>query len=133
MHMVPLLRAPSVQIEISGLNTSHHSLTAHTPRQLVKSLSHNSPPSNLLPLRHFNSPTRAPSVEDQVDGSRGTSSVDDVTWVVEGTDVDDVVQKIEHCAVASLQWLDDDAVGFETFRTEAIFFNRRRHRRCNSV
>lgn len=34
-------------------------------------------------------------VEDQVEHSRGISFVDDVIWVVEGTDVDDVVQKLE--------------------------------------
>lgn len=36
------------------------------------------------------------AVESQVEGSRGTSSVDDdVTWIVEGTDLDDVVDKLE--------------------------------------
>ena len=38
------------------------------------------------------------AVEDQVKDSRGISYVDDVTWVVEGTDVDDVVNKLERCA-----------------------------------
>ena len=43
------------------------------------------------------------AVEDQVEDSRGISYVDDVTWVVEGTDVDDVVSKLERCAQASLE------------------------------
>ena len=43
-------------------------------------------------------------VENQVEDSRGISFVDDVTWVVEGTDLDDVVDKLERCAAASLPW-----------------------------
>ena len=38
------------------------------------------------------------AVDDQVEDSRGISYVDDVTWVVEGTDIDDVVSKLERCA-----------------------------------
>ena len=57
--------------------------------------------------------------------------MDDVTWVVEGTDVDDVVGKLEECAAASLEWGGDNAVRFEESKTEAILFSkRRRHKRC---
>ena len=71
------------------------------------------------------------AVEDQVEDSRGISYVDDVTWVVEGTDVDDVVSKLERCAQASLEWADNNAVRFEESKTEAILFsNRRKHRQC---
>lgn len=70
-----------------------------------------------------------------VDGqdSRGISFVDDITWVVEGTDLTDVVSasKLERCADASLRWADSSAVRFETPKTEAILFSRqRKHRRC---
>lgn len=41
-------------------------------------------------------------VESQVEDCRGISSVDDVTWLVEGVDVSDVVRKLEQCASASL-------------------------------
>ena len=44
------------------------------------------------------------AVERQVEDSRGISFVDDVTWLVEGTDLNDVVSKLERCAAASLQW-----------------------------
>ena len=37
------------------------------------------------------------AVEGRVEDSRGISYVDDVTWVVEGTDVDVVVEKFERC------------------------------------
>ena len=36
------------------------------------------------------------TVESRVEDSRGISSVDDVTWLVEGVDVYDVVSKLEH-------------------------------------
>ena len=49
--------------------------------------------------------------------SRGISYVDDVTWVVEGTDVDDVVSKLERCAQASSDWADNNAVRFEESKT----------------
>ena len=70
------------------------------------------------------------AVEDQVEDSRGISYVDDVTLVVEGTDVDDVVSKLERCARASLEWADNNAVRFEETKTEVILFsNGRKHRK----
>ena len=35
------------------------------------------------------------AVEDQVEGSRGISFVDEVTWLVEGQDVGEVVRRLE--------------------------------------
>ena len=64
-------------------------------------------------------------VERQVEDGRGISFVDDVTWLVEGTDLNDVVSKLGRCAVASLQWADN-AVRFVTSKTEAILFSKRR-------
>ena len=61
--------------------------------------------------------------------------MDDVTWVVEGVDVDDVVSKLEgmdvddavskleRCAQARLEWADNNAVRFEESKTEAILFS----------
>ena len=58
--------------------------------------------------------------------------MDDVTWLVEGTDLNDVVSKLERCAAASLQWASCNAVRFETSKTEAVLFSKRRkHRRCD--
>ena len=37
--------------------------------------------------------------------------------MVEGTDVDDVVSKLERCAQASLDWADNKAVRFEETKT----------------
>lgn len=55
--------------------------------------------------------------------------MDGVTWLVEGLDVRDVVRKLEQCASASLEWAQDNAVRFETAKTEAILFSRRRKHR----
>ena len=43
------------------------------------------------------------AVEDQIEDPRVISFVDDVTWIVEGTDVEDVASKFERCATTSLQ------------------------------
>ena len=71
------------------------------------------------------------AVDDQVEDSRGICYVDDVTWIFEGTDVEDVASKLERCATSSLQWADRNAVRLEESKTEAIHFSRRRnHKRC---
>lgn len=71
------------------------------------------------------------AVESQVEDSRCICFVDDVTWLVEGVDVSDVVRKLGQCASASLEWAQGNAVRFETAKTEAILLSRkRRHRRC---
>ena len=51
--------------------------------------------------------------------------MDDVTWIVEGYDIDDVSARLERCATASLEWAENNAVRFETTKTEAILFSRR--------
>lgn len=72
------------------------------------------------------------AAESQVEDSQGISFVDDITWIVEGTVLNDVVGKLERCAEACLRWADDNAVRFETSKTEAILFSRqRRHGRCD--
>ena len=72
------------------------------------------------------------AVEDKTEQCRGISFVDDVTWVAEGRNLDEVVHKLERCAELSLSWAKDNAVSFETSKTEAILFTRKRkHRHCN--
>ena len=72
------------------------------------------------------------AVESQVEDCRGISFVDDeATRIVEGYDVEEVAGKLERCAATSLAWAENNAVRFETSKTEAILFSRRRkHRRC---
>ena len=66
------------------------------------------------------------AVGGRVKDSRGISFVDDITWLVEGTNLNDVVNKLERCAAGN------NAVRFETSKTETILFSRKRkHRRCN--
>ena len=61
------------------------------------------------------------AVESQMEDCRGISFVDDITWVVEGTDLNDVIAKLEGCARASLEWAEDNAVRFETSKTAFSF------------
>ena len=43
------------------------------------------------------------------------------------------MQKLEQCAAASLAWAGDNAARFETSKTEAILFSRRRaHKSCRA-
>ena len=72
------------------------------------------------------------AVEDKTEDCRDISFVDDVTWVAEGRNLDEVVHKLERCAELSLSWAKDNAVSFETSKTEAILFTRKRkHRHWN--
>ena len=49
----------------------------------------------------------------------------------EGTDLADVISKLERYADATLRWADSNVVRFETPKTEAILFSRqRKHQRC---
>ena len=50
------------------------------------------------------------AVERQVEDSRGISFVDDMTWLVEGAELNDVVKRLERCMAASLQWANNNAV-----------------------
>ena len=73
------------------------------------------------------------AVEEQVEGSRGISFVDGVTWVAEGADVGEVVRRLEQCAAATLEWASSNAVRFEETKAEAIFFSKKRsHHRCDA-
>ena len=53
-------------------------------------------------------------------------------WLVEGTDLSDIVEKLEHCAATSLRWAEINAIRFERSKAEAILFSlQRKHRRCD--
>ena len=60
-----------------------------------------------------------------MEGSRDTSFVD-VTWLVEGANIDKVVQKLEQCAAARLRWEEGNAVRFKTSKAKAVLFSRQR-------
>ena len=60
------------------------------------------------------------AVKGQVDHCRGISFVGDITWVVVGGNANEVIQRLERCAAASLRWAENNAVRFETSKTEAV-------------
>ena len=102
-----------------------------SPREVTTGLPQGSPISPVLFAIYIADIHAA--VEDQVEDSRGISFDDDVTWLVEGRDIGEVVRKLERCVAASLEWAESNAVRFETSMTEAILFSRKRaHRKCQA-
>jgi hypothetical protein len=65
-------------------------------------------------------------VDNRVPGTVGLSFVDDVTWVVDGDNAEEVTRKLTHCASACLSWVASNAVCFEADKTNAILFSKRR-------
>ena len=52
--------------------------------------------------------------------------MDDVTWFVEGSSIQEVREQLEWCAEESLRWAEDNAVQFEVSKTEAVLLSRKR-------
>jgi hypothetical protein len=65
-------------------------------------------------------------VEERVSGIEGLSFVDDVGWVATGSDVSQVVRKLESCARESIDWAERRELEFDTAKTEAALVTRRR-------
>ena len=66
------------------------------------------------------------AVEGRVPGAQGISFVDDVTWFVEGSSIQEVREQLEWCAEESLRWAEGNAVRFEVSKTEAVLLSRKR-------
>ena len=93
------------------------------PMAVTTGLPQGSPVSPVLFGRYIADVHKA--VEDKVFGCKGMSFVDDVTWFVEGTSIEEVTVGLESCAAESLIWAEGNAVKFETSKTEAILLSRR--------
>lgn len=65
------------------------------------------------------------AVENQTESSRKISFADDVTWIVEGDNIGEVVQRLERCAAASLRFVEGNAVRFET--ETMLFLRKKKH------
>jgi len=65
-------------------------------------------------------------VEERVAENEGLSFVDDVGWAATGSDVNQVVRKLEACARESIDWAERRELEFDTAKTEAVLFTRRR-------
>jgi hypothetical protein len=56
--------------------------------------------------------------------------VDDLGWVATGSDVNQVVTKLERCAAKSIEWASRRGLQFDTANTEAaLFMHRRGHKK----
>ena len=60
----------------------------------------------------------------RVQGVRGLSFVDDVMWLATGTSVREVSGALERAASEVVRWGEQNAVAFESRKTEAILFSR---------
>jgi len=65
-------------------------------------------------------------VEEQVQGVKALSFVDDVAWTTKGNSEDDICQTLELAAAAAQEWAEANAVAFDTEKMEAILLSRRR-------
>jgi hypothetical protein len=69
-------------------------------------------------------------VEEYVSEAEGLSVVDDLGWVVTGSNVNHVVSILERCAAKSIVWASRRGLQFDPAKTEAALFTcRRRHRK----
>ena len=64
--------------------------------------------------------------EDTQEGVGGISFVDDVTWFAEGRNVRGIRDKLEICAMRSIEWGKANAVRFEETKTEAVLLSKKR-------
>jgi len=69
------------------------------------------------------------SVEEYVSEAEGLSFVDDLGWVATGNDVNHVVSILERCAAKTIEWAGRRGLQFDTAKTEAALFTRRRGHR----
>ena len=68
-------------------------------------------------------------VEENVSETQGLSICDDLGWVVTGSDVNHVVSILERCAAMIIHWGSRQGLQFNTAKTEAAPFTRRRGHR----
>jgi hypothetical protein len=68
-------------------------------------------------------------VEEYVSEAEGLSFVDDLGWVATGSDVNHVVSILERCAAKSFKRASRRGLQFDTAKTEAALFTRRRGHR----
>jgi hypothetical protein len=68
-------------------------------------------------------------VEEYVSEAEGLSIVDDLGWVATCTDVNLMVTILERCAAKSIQRVSRRGLQFDSTKTEAVLFTRRRGHR----
>jgi hypothetical protein len=64
-------------------------------------------------------------VEEYI-SAEGLSFVDDLGWVATGSNINQVVSKLEECAAKSIAWASRRGLQFDTAKTEAALFTHRR-------
>jgi len=65
-------------------------------------------------------------VEAAVPGIQGLSFVDDISWWVDGADSTAVAAKLSAAAAAAIGWAAENGVAFNSGKTEAALFHKKR-------
>jgi len=61
-------------------------------------------------------------VEEYLSEAEGLSCVDDLGWVVTGSNVNHVNSIVERCAAYSIEWVSRRGLKFDTAKMEAALF-----------
>jgi len=64
-------------------------------------------------------------VEEYLSEAEGLSFVDDLGWVANASDIDQVVMILKRCAAKSIEWASRRGLQFDTAKTEAALFTCR--------
>jgi len=107
-----------VHLVLNGQEGSDHEVETGIP--------HGSPVSPILFTAYLSGLFK--HVEEQVQGVKALSFVDDVAWTTEGDSEDDIFQTLQLAAAAAWEWAEANPVAFDTEKTEAIHLSRRRKR-----
>jgi len=65
-------------------------------------------------------------VEAAVPGIQGLSFVDDISWWADGADSTAVAAKLSAAAAAAIGWAVENGVAFDSGKTEAAMFHKKR-------
>jgi len=105
----------TVEMIIEGNGMTRHSVEAWVP--------HGSPVSPILCAIYTSGLI---TWVKEYESAKGLSFVDDLGWVATGTNVNQVVTKLEECTSKRIEWASRRGLQFDTAQTEAALFTRRR-------
>lgn len=63
-------------------------------------------------------------IEQEVMGAKGLSFLDDISWLVSGTDITEITKLLEACGKAAKPWADRNMIEFDIIKNEAILFSK---------
>jgi hypothetical protein len=73
------------------------------------------------------------TAENKVPEVTTLSFVDDVAWVVEGRDINQLTSQMQRCVRRATKWVEVNTVQFSIAKTEAVLFSTIRNHQGNNV